>query len=295
MKFIYILLLPFSLIYCFISYLKFYLSNPKKPPLPTISIGNLTMGGSGKTPITLALAKEFKECAIVLRGYKRESKGILVVSHNGKILTDVRKSGDEAMLYANSLPQASVIVSEDRLKGIKKAKELNAKMVFLDDGFFHFKIKKLNILIDPTPTPPSIFCIPSGVYRAPLWFKKYADIVLKEGVNFEREVLVLNETKRMVLVTAIANPARLDRFLPKNLVEKYYFEDHYLFKKEELEEIVKKHNATSLLVTSKDAVKLKSFNIELSLLNLEIKLPTFLKNSVSSYIDKEWEICLHNG
>ena len=64
-----------------------------------------------------------------MRGYGRDSKGLYVVSLNGKILEDV-KTWDEAMLLANSLPKATIIVSENRIKAILKAKELGCKIIF---------------------------------------------------------------------------------------------------------------------------------------------------------------------
>ncbi len=59
--------------------------------IPIISVGNLTIGGSGKTPLTIALAKDYENVAVVLRGYKRESKGVVLVSQNGDIKCDVKQ------------------------------------------------------------------------------------------------------------------------------------------------------------------------------------------------------------
>jgi tetraacyldisaccharide 4'-kinase len=279
-----ILLLPFSFIVCFIAIFKRFFAKPLTPPLPTVSIGNLTIGGSGKTPLTIALAKHYPHPAIVLRGYKRKSKGTICTSHQGKILCDVATSGDEAMLYANSLPNATVVVSEDRVLGIQKAFEYGAKCVFLDDGFTKFHIQKFDILIRPNPVPKLPFCLPSGPYRAPLFFEKYADLVLEEGKDFKREVTIKNPTKRMVLVTAIANPKRLKPYLPTDLIALYMYEDHYTFTKSELNEITLKHNATSLLVTSKDAVKIENFGLPLSLLNLDLQVNNQIHQAVKKYL-----------
>ena len=279
-----ILLLPFSFIVCIVATYKRFFAKPKTPPLPTISIGNLTVGGSGKTPLTIALAKHYPHPAIILRGYKRQSKGTICVSHQGKILCDVSTSGDEAMLYAKSLPKATVIVSEDRVLGIQKALEYGAKCVFLDDGFMKFHIKKFDILIRPNPMPKVSFCLPSGPYRAPIYFEKYANLVLEEGRDFTRHVSITNPTKKMVLVTAIANPKRLKPYLPKDLIALYMYEDHYAFGKSELEKIITKHNATSLLVTSKDAIKMESFGLPLSLLDLDLHVKPRIIQSVQDYI-----------
>ncbi len=113
-----------------------------------ISVGNLSVGGSGKTPLVTALALKYENVAIILRGYGRESKGLHVVSNNGEILVDVNTSGDEAMIYAHKVSNALVIVSEDRKIAIKKAKEMGAKIIFLDDAYSKHDIKKLDLLID---------------------------------------------------------------------------------------------------------------------------------------------------
>jgi len=278
------LLLPFSLLYTLAAVLKRAFSTPKEMGIPIISIGNLTLGGSGKTPLTIALASPIEHSAIVLRGYKRHSKGMRIVSHWGKITCNVQESGDEAMLYAKMLPNALVIVSEDRIRGILKAKELGAKAVFLDDGFGKASIKKFDILIRPTPPPPLPFCLPSGPYREPFWAYRYADIVIEEGKDFVRKVHVENPTSAMVLVTAIANPERLNPFLPTNLVASYTFPDHYMYTKKELSILLERHQATSLLVTHKDAVKLEGLDLPLSLLELTLSVSPSLHNSITTYL-----------
>lgn len=285
MKFISFTLLPFSFIYCAIVVLKRKFSIIKTPPLPTISIGNLTLGGSGKTPLTIALASKYSNPAIVLRGYKRQSKGVICVSCKGNILCDVKTSGDEAMLYAKSLPNATVIVSEDRLKGIIKAKEKGANCVFLDDGFSKSYIEKFDLLIRSKLKSSSFFCIPSGPYRSPIWFEKYADLIIEEEKDFARKVSIKNPTSKMALVTAIANPSRLKKFLPKNLCGYYFFEDHYMYSEDELQNILKISQATSLLVTTKDAVKMEGFNLPLSILDLKLDVKPSIHKKIASYIN----------
>jgi tetraacyldisaccharide 4'-kinase len=125
----------------------------EKVSVPVISIGNLSMGGTGKTPVTLHLGRYciemlYKKTAIVLRGYKRKSIGLLVVSNGKDILEDVTRSGDEAQLYAKELPEAIVICDEDRVRGAQNAVTLGAEVILLDDGFQHLQLKRdLNILL----------------------------------------------------------------------------------------------------------------------------------------------------
>ncbi|MDR3345779.1 MAG: tetraacyldisaccharide 4'-kinase [Campylobacteraceae bacterium] len=283
-RFISYLLSPFALIWCFCAQLRRALKRPVDYGVPVISVGNLNIGGSGKTPVSIAIAKNFAKPAIILRGYKRTSKGLVVVSRYGEILCDVKTSGDEAMLYAQELKNALVIVSEERTKAIQKAKELGAEVVILDDGFGKINIKKFDILIRPNPSPANTFCIPSGAYRESIGNYKNADLVLEEGVNFERIVHVENAAAKMILLTAIANPARLERYLPKSVIGQKTFADHYSFNKDELAEILRKSGADSILTTTKDAVKMEGFDLPLSILKLQIKLSSEVMGQINSYL-----------
>ena len=274
------LLFPLSLIYCFIAWLRFKLVSEKDYDIAVVSIGNLVVGGSGKTPFTIAVAKKFENSAVVLRGYKRKSSGLYVISNGGKIFEDVSVSGDEAMLYAKSLPNSIVIVSEDRVDGIKKAKELGASIVFLDDGYGKHFIKKLDFILH-SETKNS-FCLPSGPYREKLWRAKDA-VVLKEDNEYFRSVTILNSSNKMILITAISKPWRLDRWLPNNVIEKKYFPDHYMFEKSEVSELFKKSGATSILTTQKDAVKLENFNLPLSIMELDIEVSADIISLIKTY------------
>jgi tetraacyldisaccharide 4'-kinase len=280
-KILSLLLLPLSAIYCLAAYIRYVRSVPKSFPIRVVSVGNLTVGGSGKTPVVIELAKSFAKPAIVLRGYGRQSCGMVVVKDKSTILCDVLKSGDEAMLYARSLDHAVVIVSEIRERAIAEAVSMGCDVVFLDDGYGKHAIQKLDLLIDvATPNP---FCLPSGAYREKLWRGKEA-IILREGEHFHRSVEVKNPTSRMVLVTAIARPERLDPYLPE-VVEKIYFEDHHLFTQGELEAIRERTGATELLVTSKDFVKMSSFKLPLSVLELSITLDEGIITRIKEYVN----------
>lgn len=282
-KFVSKLLLPLSYIYAFIVIIKKILSKEKDFDVKIISVGNLIVGGSGKTPLTLALYKHFSKkykTFIILRGYKRSSKGLVEVCIDNKILVDVKQSGDEAMEYA--LNNANVIVSENRINAIQKAKSLGANLIILDDGFSKFNIKKFNILLKPPIRPYFNFTLPSGAYRYPLFFYKFGDFIVENSEN-KKHSFIENETKNMVLVTAIANPKRLKEHFNK-CVGKEFFPDHHAFNKFELEEIIKKYNATSLLVTMKDYVKIKDFGLPTSIIRLEISLSQTLIKAISNYI-----------
>lgn len=284
-------LLPLSAIYCSIVILKRKFAKAKDFHIPIISIGNLIVGGSGKTPITIALAEEKKDAFIILRGYKRESKGLIMISDKGKILSGVRTSGDEAMLFATALPQASVIVSENRVKAIEYAKTLGAKVIFLDDGFSKSHIKKLDILIKPQLPNINNFCLPSGPYREPkslytprTGLRTHDRLVFEEEKDFTRTVTIDDKTDRMVLVTAISKPERLEPFVPSH-IQRVYFPDHYAYTQRELDAILREYCADSILTTTKDAVKMQNFNIPLSILTLNITLKDELIQIVDTFIE----------
>lgn len=254
------------------------MAKPIEFGIPIISVGNIIVGGSGKTPITIKLASKYENACVILRGYGRVSKGLYVVSLNGKILVDVKTSGDEAMLLANSLSNATIIVSENRIKAILKAKELGCKIIFLDDGFSKYQIAKFNILLRPKDEPTNIFCLPSGGYREPKGFYSQANIELLEGTDFERVISIKKDGKvcelpvKTILITAISKPKRLLEFLPKD-IKMISFPDHYTFTKDDIFKIQNEYKDYSFVTTGKDFVKLKEFNItNLYLMDLDIKI-----------------------
>ncbi len=280
-----LLFLPLSLIYGLLMFIRRVFTKKINFNIPIISIGNLIVGGSGKTPFTIEIASKFNSVTIISRGYGRLSQGLVEVSRDGKILTTVKNSGDEAMLMAKSLKNASVIVSEDRKKAIELAKKQGAKLIILDDGFNRVDIDKFEILLEPNKIK-NYLPFPAGAFRE-FWFsKRYADIMVKEDIDFRREVgwvQPTNTNKNMVLITAISNPTRLDPFLPKNIVAKKYLQDHAFFNKDDIYNFCKNHDVDTLLATSKDIVKLESMGLELTL--VEMKLKIIINNDIIKKIN----------
>ncbi|MDR1451890.1 MAG: tetraacyldisaccharide 4'-kinase [Helicobacteraceae bacterium] len=274
------LLAPLGKLVAFVQWRKLIAKTPIDLGIKVVSIGNLTLGGSGKTPLAAALAEHFDKAAIVLRGYGRKTRG-LIVADGAKTVGEV---GDEAALYRSLAPNALVIVCEDRKAGVLRAKALGAKIVFLDDGFRHRDIKKFDVLIRPNPPPSNSRVLPAGCYRLPLKAYDLANRVVVEGEDFIRKCSVANATDRMVLVTAISRAQRLDPFLPSEVIAKYHFRDHAVFDFRKLSEIMRQHNATSLLVTGKDLVKLEGCPIELSVLKLSPIVNATLLAALESYL-----------
>lgn len=280
--FIAIILLPISLIYFIVATLRRKCGRFYDFKMPIISIGNLVVGGSGKTPFLCEVAKDFDDVAVISRGYKRKSKGLLIVSIKGVINASQEESGDEAYLIALELKNASVIVCKDRVSGILEAKKLGAKVIFLDDGF-RFNFKKLNIVLSPKLKPFFPFTLPSGIYRENPFAN--GDLNLKEGIDYTRKVTIKNKTQRMLLLTAIANPARLDEFLPANIIGKILLNDHAEFDIDFLKREFLKTGATSLLVTKKDFVKLSKCDLPLSILELTIHIDDTIKKQIKYFVE----------
>ncbi len=276
-----LLLLPCSLVYGTAMWIRRKFTERKAFDIPVVSVGNLIVGGSGKTPFVIAVASRYRNVAVISRGYGRQSSGLVEVSHQGKILADVKESGDEAMLMATSLPDASVIVSEDRRLAIDIAKQQGAKLVILDDGFNRVEIEKFEILLEPDKIS-NPFPFPSGPFREFFSQRKHADCIAKEGQAFVRQVEVSNATEKMLLVTAISNPTRLDSYLPPGVVGKVYLEDHAYFDLLTLKELLKEYRASSILCTSKDKVKMEGFKLPIS----EMKLKLEIKNEIFTQIDE---------
>ncbi|GMB96676.1 tetraacyldisaccharide 4'-kinase [Helicobacter sp. NHP22-001] len=276
---------PLSLVYQTIATMKRQVAPFEDLGIRIVSVGNLVAGGSGKTPFILALAQVLAplyQVVVVSRGYGRTSRGLVVVSEGGKVLVEQNMAGDEAFLLASKLSTCGVVVSEKRKMGVLKAKEMGVQVVLLDDGF-RFNFKKLSILLKPALKPYFDFCLPSGIYRESPKCYALADLVVQEGLDYTRHTKLLNSTQRMLLVTAIANPTRLDPYLPP-LVGKLYFKDHATFDFKRLERAYKEHNATSLLVTAKDAVKLTNCPLPLSLLDLRLEIAPQILKQILDYL-----------
>lgn len=268
-----VLLTPLSLLYGLGMLMRRLLATRESFSIPILSVGNLIVGGSGKTPFVIAIASKYPHTTIISRGYGRKSSGLVEVSHRGTIKSTVEQSGDEAMLMAESLAECSVIVSEDRKKAIKKAIENGAKQIILDDGFNRVDIEKYEILLEPKEIKNSL-PFPAGPYREFSFSKRYVDQVFVEGMDFTRVVSYEDLTPKMLLITAISHPQRLDKYLPNGVVGKHYFSDHAYFDSVELQRLIEEYKVDSILVTQKDAVKLREFKLPLSIIKLELDIMT---------------------
>ncbi len=282
-------LVPFSLIYGSLMWIRRISTKKVEPEVPVVSVGNLLVGGSGKTPFLISLIKSLKleqKSAVVSRGYGRESRGVVEVCIDRKILVDVKSSGDEAMLIAKSLQDLNVdvVVGENRQEAISQAIQRGAKVIFLDDGFNRVKIKKFEILLYPEHIK-NPFPFPAGGFREFGFSSKYANLKLFEERDFFRRVEIENSSSKMILATAISNPKRLKRWLDESkIVAKLYLNDHQYFDKKSLRREFEASNASRVLVTEKDLVKLEDCSLPLAIMRLKIELKPYILERVKEYI-----------
>lgn len=146
-----------------------------KLPCRVISIGNMTVGGTGKTPMAIHAASVLrasgKKCVILSRGYKRDSKGMMVVSDMNELLLDASAAGDEPYLMAKRLGDVPVIVAEDRVKAGRYAvTKFSPDYIILDDGYQHRRlVRDVNILlVDAKEGFGNGRLLPAGILREPL-------------------------------------------------------------------------------------------------------------------------------
>ncbi len=169
----------------------------EKVGVPVISVGNITAGGTGKTPIVELVAGTLERLnirsAIVSRGYGRNTQGLREVSDGSSMKATVLESGDEAFQLAARLPRTAVVVDERRVRGAQHAVEnLKAKAIVLDDGFQHRSLHRdLDIvLVDAAQSPFQTAMLPAGFRREPLSALKRADVVIltkvRPGENVDR-------------------------------------------------------------------------------------------------------------
>jgi len=259
---------------------------------PVNSVGNLSVGGSGKTPIVTALARMLLDMgqrpAILSRGYarRRATDGVVVVSDGNRVLEPVENSGDEPQMLARALPGVPVLVCADRhLAGRLAEKRFAATVMLLDDGFQHLALgRNVDVLVMPASDLDDAV-LPSGRLREPLDAASSADCVLVPGsledvsrvaATFDRmpvfrvtnhfgSVQGLDASApsgtRVVAVAGIARPERFFTTLREQgfeIVRELRFPDHHWFSSDDLDRIrtiAKDASADFVATTEKDAVR----------------------------------------
>jgi tetraacyldisaccharide 4'-kinase len=308
--FLRIFLLPFSFLFWIVVTIRKFIYGSKlfkvlfrinivQSKVSVICVGNIRVGGTGKSQIVMNLAQRLiekqKNVAILSRGYKRKSKGFLEVDS-----FDFEKFGDEPVLMKMNLSSARIFVSENRRLAIQKINEMKEfDFILMDDGLQNLKVRKdfSIVLVDRNYFSEKLverLLLPAGNLREPkkriydydcvIYNSKFAD----EGVNIEhknfftaRYKLVyfsdldgknysLEEVQKFKsgAFCGIAQPDSFEELLRKNSIFLNFFKvfpDHYDYKIQDLKlllKFVEKFGLNCLITTEKDIVRLVKFKDE---------------------------------
>lgn len=215
-RFIKIWLAGLSIIYSLVvkTLVRFYKINPWQASCKIISVGNITVGGTGKTPIVEYIARQLDskklKVAIVTRGYGRVNKKHIVCLNGIDFYTSLILSsqdiGDEPLMLSKNLASVPVLVGADRIKSIKIAiEDFGVDAVILDDGFQQWKIKKdLEVVaINSNGAFGNGKLIPRGILREPLSALKRADIFVLTNVLEKLNLDVLIESIKKINPVAL--------------------------------------------------------------------------------------------
>lgn len=255
---------------------------------PVISIGNLAVGGRGKTPLTASIARLLHEAgespAILTRGYgrARPEKHVVVVRDAEGIRADLGRSGDEPLMLARQLPGTAVLVCADRYEaGMFAEEHLGSTIHLLDDGFQHLRLHRdVDLLIVSRADLERPVTLPSGRLRESLDAMAAADAVLTmdDEVEGRAKALTLRVfrvrregraeagTGEPVLALAgIAGPGRFFDDLAAggwNVAARMVFADHHRYTARDLSRMAdaaRRSGAVRLVTTEKDYVRLLPF------------------------------------
>ena len=275
-----LLLSPFSLIFGYIAawrraaFQKGWLRS-ETFEIPTICVGNLRVGGTGKTPMVEYIAhflSQNQQIAILSRGYGRKTKGYIHASETKHLSSQT--IGDEPMQYVTKFPNVEVAVCEKRKIGIEKLvnKKPELEVVILDDAYQHLSVSySLKIILTEYYRPFfEDYPLPSGRLREFRNASKYADIVIvtkcpenltkEEKEDFVQKLKLQSHqelfftklqvtsyklqelnTAHCILITGIDNPAPLVAYLENEFgeIHKLHFPDHHNFTEKDIEKIIR--------------------------------------------------------
>jgi len=301
-----ILLKPFSYLFFIIILVRRYFYKIKlfkthSLSAPVIVVGNISVGGTGKTPFIIWLAAYLQQ-----RGF---SPGIISRGVGGKknhianfvdINSDFNNVGDEAILLARRT-NCPVVISTDRVSaGQQLLAKNNCNIIISDDGLQHYKLAR-NIeiaLIDATREFGNQCLIPGGPLREPISRLREVNLILRNGIDFnlvgEQFISLVNQQKKVSLdffknkkvhaIAAIGNPQRFFAYLMQMGIEiiPHIFPDHYLFQREDIFFV----DDLPIIMTEKDAVKCEKFaNEKHWYLPVKVVLAESVKNKIDSCLN----------
>jgi len=314
MNFLRKLLFPVAFIYWIVTWLRNYfydkqIFKSKSFDLPIIAVGNLSVGGTGKTPqieYLIRLLQDQYKLATLSRGYKRETNNFVLANAS----TTVKQLGDEPFQFFTKFPKIKVAVDANRINGITELLKLEDKpnVILLDDAFQHRKVKAgFYILLT---TYSELFCedyiLPFGNLREPSFGKKRANMIIvtkcpvaisdlaicdikrKLDTNIpvffskiEYDELVYSEMESIkasyliqaekIIITGIAKPFPFISYLKKENDLVLEFPDHHNFTDKEINKIKKLANNKVIITTEKDYMRLKGSLPKAQLFYLPIK------------------------
>jgi len=246
---------------------------------PVISVGNLSAGGSGKTPFVIVLGELLRARGVsfdvLSRGYGRKTRGVLQVDPGGL----AQDFGDEPLLIARRL-QAHVVVGEDRYQAGRLAESrFGAQMHLLDDGFQHRGLARNFDIVLVTPEDARDRLLPAGRLREPLRALRRADaVVLASGASPEafplsgktvwrvrRGIIAQGIPPRPVVFCGIARPRNFLlqlRAAGIDPVAEAFFRDHHAYTEKDVHELLqlkRRSEAGGFVTTEKDAVNLGGY------------------------------------
>ena len=309
-----LLLLPISFLYgtvmeirnlCFrLNILKVY-----QLPCKVISVGNLSLGGTGKTPFVIglieALEESFKHIVVLSRGYGRNSKGAHVVSLKGNLLVSTDIAGDEPYLIAKRFSSITVVVAEKRIEGFRLIENEKPDLVILDDGFQHQYMKRdFNILLMNGNEPYNKDAvIPAGRLREFKFNISRANILVETKKNsnsysgslpyffapYKNEELnkieELEKSSPVVLVSGIAKPDSFEMTIKNkgiNFTSHLRFNDHHNYSYSDFSKL---NSSDIILTTEKDYYKLLELHLENEIRCVKIDFD--LSNELINYVKKQ--------
>ncbi|HET6841021.1 MAG TPA: tetraacyldisaccharide 4'-kinase [Candidatus Angelobacter sp.] len=248
---------------------------------PVVSVGNISVGGSGKTPFVIALGTLLKERGIAFdvlsRGYGRDSGETLIVDPDGS----PQRFGDEPLLIAHKL-KVPVIVGADRYQaGLLAEQKFASQLHILDDGFQHRRLHRDFDIVLLQPGDLKDTLLPFGRLRESLAALRRADaVVLPSGVTSpvgdtvvwraERNfVPPITAMQRVIAFCGIARPQQFFAALQQSgidIVETVCFPDHHRYRQRDMDRILQaqaQHGAQGFISTEKDAINLGPLRTQL--------------------------------
>ena len=327
MKLMRFLLFPFAILYALVTSIRNVMFdvgifNSASYDKPVIAVGNLSVGGTGKTPqieYLISLLKEHYKIAVLSRGYGRATKGFVLATKE-HLAADI---GDEPLQFFKKFPEISVAVDEDRVHGISKLE--SAQILLLDDAFQHRKVKAgLYVLLTKyNDLFSNDFVLPTGnlrerrvgakranvvvvtkcpdtidvfekeaitklirrYFNGPIFFTKIAYAKMLQSFSLKSIATKDLNDYEVLLLTGIANPTPLLNFLREKRVKFTHknFSDHHVFSKHEINEI--KHEFKSLPSSKKIIL-----TTEKDYVRLENKLDTLYYLAIETcFVDRKEE------